>query len=447
MIDDFLKQLSDKDQLFFSAFQYAAIGMALVAPDGKWLMVNKSLCQLTGYSEEELLKITFQDLTHPEDLDEDMGYVKQMLAGTRDTYQMEKRYFHKNGQIIHILLSVSLVKDKNNAPLFFVSQIQDITEQKLMQKELVKQATLDPLTGTNNRRHFFTLAERDIQRGSRYSEDLVLLMLDIDHFKAVNDTYGHSIGDEALKKMVDVCRTEIRSFDIFGRIGGEEFCILLTKSDATSGFTLAERLRKAVENSFIVTDKGVIKFTVSIGGIAFSGNGSLETLMKQADNALYQAKNSGRNKTVIHDQSVQQNKEERVLREGFIRLKWRKEYESGNEQIDKQHYYLFKLSNILLAAMIESEDMTTCLQYMEQLLLDITEHFQTEEKIIEAAGFPDNEEHRKTHQDLIKKAEKLVQQYKDGTNGIGEVFYFLTVQVVKQHLLLEDRKFFTYLTP
>jgi PAS domain S-box-containing protein len=128
------------DSLFQSAFEFAAIGMALVSPEGKWLRVNRSLCKITGYSEVELLDRTFQDITHPDDLASDLEYVRKMLAGEIDTYQMEKRYFHKDGAIVWISLSVSLVRTKSRDPLFFIAQIQDVTRQKKGEEELAKAA-------------------------------------------------------------------------------------------------------------------------------------------------------------------------------------------------------------------------------------------------------------------------------------------------------------------
>ena len=126
------------DALFQSAFEFAAIGMALVSPEGKWLRVNRSVCQITGYSEKELLQRTFQDITHPDDLELDLENVRKMLAGEIETYQMEKRYYRKDGEIVWVLLSVSLVRTKSDEPLFFISQIQDITRQKLSEEQLAK---------------------------------------------------------------------------------------------------------------------------------------------------------------------------------------------------------------------------------------------------------------------------------------------------------------------
>ena len=110
--------------------------MALVAPDGKWLRVNHSVCEITGYSENDLLQRSFQDITHPDDLDLDLANVGKILAGDIDGYQMEKRYLHKNGAIVWVLLSVSLVRDEEGRPRFFISQIQDISSRKESERQL-----------------------------------------------------------------------------------------------------------------------------------------------------------------------------------------------------------------------------------------------------------------------------------------------------------------------
>jgi PAS domain S-box-containing protein len=122
--------LRESEEKFKSAFQYSAIGMALISPEGKWMKVNARICEILGYSEEELMNLTFQDITHPDDLETDLKFVSQLLAGEIETYIIEKRYFHKQGNIVWILLSVSLVRDKAGTPLHFISQIQDITERK-----------------------------------------------------------------------------------------------------------------------------------------------------------------------------------------------------------------------------------------------------------------------------------------------------------------------------
>jgi PAS domain S-box-containing protein len=123
-------RLVESEERFRGAFECAAIGMALVAPHGRWLRVNPSLCRIVGYSPEELLATTFQAITHPDDLETDIEFARRMLEGSIPHYQMEKRYLHKEGHIVWILLSVSLVRDGDGRPLYFVSQIQDISARK-----------------------------------------------------------------------------------------------------------------------------------------------------------------------------------------------------------------------------------------------------------------------------------------------------------------------------
>ncbi|MES1026084.1 diguanylate cyclase [Gloeocapsa sp. BRSZ] len=122
--------LRESEERFRSAFDYAAIGMALVAPNGTWLKVNRAICEIVGYSEQELLATNFQSITHPDDLDVDLHYARQLSSGEIRTCQLEKRYFHKLGHIVWILLSVSLVRDSHGDPLYFIAQIQDITARK-----------------------------------------------------------------------------------------------------------------------------------------------------------------------------------------------------------------------------------------------------------------------------------------------------------------------------
>jgi PAS domain S-box-containing protein len=130
------EELRRSEKRFRSSMEHAAIGMALVAPDGRWLRVNRALCKIVGYCEAELLATNFQSITHPDDLEADLNYIRKMLAGEIDTYEMEKRYIHKDSHSVWIQLNVSLVRDTAGHPVHFISQIQDITERKRQAGEL-----------------------------------------------------------------------------------------------------------------------------------------------------------------------------------------------------------------------------------------------------------------------------------------------------------------------
>lgn len=302
-----MEALQISEERFRSAFEFAAIGMALVAPDGRWLQVNHALCELVGYTEQELLQIDFQTISHPADLDSDLDYVQKLLAGTIRSYQMEKRYIHKDGRIVWILLSVSLLRDANGQALHFISQIQDITARKHLEEELRAAnarletlASSDGLTGLKNYRAFSEQIIIEWQRARRHSLPLSLVMLDIDGFKRFNDSYGHPAGDRALSEIGRILQASARTSDCAARYGGEEFALILPHTDHAGAQVFAERLRISIEQA--VWDKAAL--TASIG-VATLGqeHQDCSDLIDAADQALYHSKAKGRNR-VTHARSL-----------------------------------------------------------------------------------------------------------------------------------------------
>jgi diguanylate cyclase (GGDEF)-like protein len=170
-----------------------------------------------------------------------------------------------------------------------------------LQRELAVQARTDPLTGALNRRAMEEAALRETARSLRYGHLLCMIMIDIDHFKLINDTRGHAAGDRALQALVTQVKAMLRRPDLFARTGGEEFTILLPDTPATSGILAAERLRKAIEALEIPFETGPIKLTVSAGVAQLdSTNGGWEAMMQRADAAMYEAKDHGRNTVAAH---------------------------------------------------------------------------------------------------------------------------------------------------
>ncbi|HEY3431338.1 MAG TPA: diguanylate cyclase [Rhodocyclaceae bacterium] len=187
-------------------------------------------------------------------------------------------------------------------PTGFLCVARDITERKEMEQELARLATTDTLTGVANRRRFIDQAEIELRRFHRFNTPVALLMLDLDHFKQVNDTYGHAAGDAVLCHLSRLAETRLRGSDLFGRLGGEEFSILLPGTDLEGAADFAEQFRQCVASSPANTTSGDIPFSLSIGvSIFMPEDSSVESVFARADEALYRAKNTGRNRVEIHN--------------------------------------------------------------------------------------------------------------------------------------------------
>ena len=265
---------------------------------------NERWAIMLGYTYEEIQQTTQQwtDFIYPDDRERAWASIKDVLEGRSLIHKIEYRMLHKDGGYRWILDQAKVMqRDNNGNPIRMCGTHTDITERKNLELELERQAHIDYLTGINNRRHFMTLANNELKRDKRHQHDLSLLMFDVDHFKAINDQYGHQAGDLVLQKLVIECREHLRTEDIFGRIGGEEFAVLLPETRIEAAIEIAERLRMITANTFQVLENGKSPHvTISVGVTSCSCiDDDIDLLLSQADKALYNAKNSGRDKVCI----------------------------------------------------------------------------------------------------------------------------------------------------
>ncbi|PJD96208.1 MAG: hypothetical protein CK426_00705 [Legionella sp.] len=288
--------LKVSETLFRSTMEYAAIGMALVSLDGQFTKVNKALCEIVGFSEEELLKVTFQHITHVDDLQTDLSNVDKLLSGEINSYQMEKRYIKKDKSIIWILLSASLVRNHQNNPLFFIAQIQDINHQKKIEQELIYRVYHDSLTGLANREYLESVFAHLLQTATRHHTLLALMFIDLDYFKKINDAYGHDMGDLLLIELASCLKSCTRANDILVRLGGDEFVVIANDLSAPEdSLHLAEKINNSLTKPITIKEIQ-FKITISIGISLYPLDGDhLDLLLKNADEALYQVKECGRN--------------------------------------------------------------------------------------------------------------------------------------------------------
>jgi diguanylate cyclase (GGDEF)-like protein/PAS domain S-box-containing protein len=284
---------------FEIAFSSAPIGMALIDMNYNWLHVNNALCRMTGHLENELKAKPLRSLTHPEDLDLDVPLLRQLLDGEIISYQIEQRCLHAWGQYIWMVITVSLVRDKEGRALYLIMQFQDISERKELEGRLEYLVDHDFLTGLYNRRHFEQKLTQEVDRAARYGLPGAVLLIDVDGFKTVNDTFGHLAGDDLLKGIAGLLKERMRHTDILARVGGDEFAVLLPQTNATQATAAADDFVKALDKQAAMLANQSIHITASVGVAAFDHISEAELLVR-ADVAMYAAKQAGRNRYMVY---------------------------------------------------------------------------------------------------------------------------------------------------
>lgn len=319
-------ELQESEERFRSAFDNAPIGMAMVAPEGRWLRVNRSLCQISGYSEQELLETNFQAITHPSHLGAMMSNMNQILSGKITAYQMENRYYHKIGHEIWVLVGVSLAREGPEGEVRLIFQIQDITDRKQAEEKLLHEAFHDALTQLPNRTMFMDHLKLALERAKRSTQHVfAVLFIDLDRFKIINDSLGHALGDQLLVEVSNRLQRCLRPGDTVARLGGDEFTILLEDiKDIKEAIFVAERVQYEVSQP--CTLDGHDTFTTASIGIALYAPSYQHPadLLRDADTAMYRAKAAGKAQHVIfdsvmHAQVLNRMKLEADLRRGIER--------------------------------------------------------------------------------------------------------------------------------
>jgi diguanylate cyclase (GGDEF)-like protein/PAS domain S-box-containing protein len=275
-------------QEFGSAFDHAPIGMALVSPTGRLQRVNAALCVMLGRPEGDLLKLSFAQVTHPEDLDRHLELVVSMLFGSVEGGSVRKRFVRSDGHVIWAQLSIRLVRDGRGAPEHFITHVEDVTARKEAEDQILFQASHDPLTGLLHREPLFT-------RLRSAPAQTAVVFVDVDGFKAVNDSYGHAVGDVVLVEVASRLRALVREQDLVARVGGDEF-VVVAEAAGAEAYRLAERVRRAFHPPFRLDDTRSLQVSASVGVALAERAGDATALVGNADTAMYQAKNAGKDR-------------------------------------------------------------------------------------------------------------------------------------------------------
>ena len=278
---------------------------APLAPPGPIVSyVNPAFTALTGYRPEEIIGKSTRLLHGPQTDAETVARVRAAMQAERPI-RVELLHYTKAGEQHWLDINVVPLRGAHGQVTHFAAIERDLTATKQLQEELTRLANTDVLTGLLNRRRFMECASTEFARAERYRRELAILMLDIDHFKSINDTHGHAAGDQTLKAMAHCMQQVLRTSDWPARWGGEEFAILMPETTLAGAALLAERLRAELAALVIEVPGAPLRFTISAGVTArIDDDRHFMALMERADAALYAAKHAGRNRVHIHDASA-----------------------------------------------------------------------------------------------------------------------------------------------
>ena len=283
--------------LWQRSFDHAPIGMGLVNLAGRWTGVNNALCELLGYTREELLTMGFSDVTVPGDDTHDADAMSDLISGRRESVQLDKRYRHRDGHTLWVRILATAVPGSDGKTAYFVAQYDDIGERRMADARLTRMALHDPLTGLANRALLADRLGQGLAQLGREGGVLAALVVDLDGLKAVNDRHGHAAGDQLLIAAARELQAAVRSRDTVARLGGDEFVVLAAHSSHRAARTLAGRLAARLDTEVVALGLR-LRLHASVGLASTADPGAdPEALVRAADEEMYRNKRRRRHAT------------------------------------------------------------------------------------------------------------------------------------------------------
>lgn len=295
--------LRRSEQRFRTAMESAPTGMAVVSLDREFVEVNPALCRLLGRSEQWLLSHGLGDVLDPVDDILDRGLRTDLLSGQAQALTRDHRMLHADGHQVLVEQSVGLLRDPAGQPTGFVSQFADVTEAREARDQLRFLATHDSLTELLNRRELVAQVSGILQQTPRTGQNIGILFIDLDRLKPINDTYGHAVGDEVIITVARRLRDKVRATDIVARFGGDEFVVVLPAVHSVVDVERISDVLHAAIREPIHYEGADVRTSMSVGAVVVQRGCDPDLALRQADEALYEAKRQGRDRTVVHQSS------------------------------------------------------------------------------------------------------------------------------------------------
>lgn len=437
------RELAQSEQHYrFVAENSADVIWTMDTASLRFRYVSPAIAPLSGYDAPELFALPLKKLLP----DTSRKRLRDEISATLDAWRRGEHHQtrrvirtqlrHKDGHLVATETITTLHGNDKDQPEAILGVTRDITERAAREEMMQRLAFYDPLTGLPNRRLLqLRLKELLEQEAPR---PLALMFIDLDHFKPINDTFGHETGDNLLNLVAQRMSSCIRKQDLVARLGGDEFVILLPDS-GDEVLSVADKLHHQLRHPFQLEGQELL-ISSSIGVALYPEHGDdAKTLMHHADQAMYQAKNRGRGRVCLFTAGLDPE-------QGA--LLWQPGHECGHPRIDAEHRQLFVLTNRLLERMKDQQDNPApFLETMASLFDMARHHFAFEEQMLAEIDYRELASHRQDHQRLLKKADRLLQAAKAGTLGNDELLNFIIQELVVGHMSQADRRYFPLFRP
>ncbi len=433
--DEFGKLAQSIEQMSERFVRAVPVGLFILDGNGRFTYVNPYFCNQFAYEDEMAFFTAFRQMPYAHFRNgKDFDHLKKDIEMGKKLISYELEFLDAKGIPFWAEIKLNLV-EKNGERLQYEGMLLNIQHKKEYENRLINMAVTDPLTGLYNRHYLDKVIYEEASSSDRNGEALSMIIYDLDHFKKINDSFGHDVGDVVLIEVTNRVKRMLRKEEVLFRWGGEEFAVLLPKTTAPHAFEVAERLRKSIEDEPF---EGVGQVTASFGVAERMAYEAYGEWFKRMDEALLKAKGNGRNQTQIATQGT--------VSHSLLKLIWKEEFISGHSIIDAQHHMLFELANQLMEACSKGESKEGIMTEYRNIAVHITKHLHDEIDILSELGYEEKQlkEHQLAHHELIEHMAQVSSRLEMGELSPTDALMKIIQEIIVDHMCHMDVAFYPF---